>query len=350
MSSAPQNPPGDETGAAAGARSDPALDAYLEARDGAPASERLGDLLDGIAAPLIWKVIRRQLGGRSGGISAEDLEDLHAATLLRLQLQLTGLRAGEREAVASFANYVAVTAFNAVSAFLMAREPERSRLRLRVRYVLRKQARLALWSGAGHESHCGLEELRGRPPVDGGFEALAAAAVAELGRQPARFGAVVARVLDRIGGPCRFEDLVDALAAALDVRDEEAASLPETVLDERPSVDSGLEARELLARLWLEIRELPAGQRVALLLNLRDDAGGEMLSGLIAAGVAPPAEVALALGLDEEALGRLLPELPLEDLRIAERLGLSRQQVINLRKSGRLRLERRMRPFFGGMA
>lgn len=330
--------------------SDPALAAYLSALEGTPASERLGELLDGVAAPLVWKVIRRQLGGRAGGVAAEDLEDLHAATLMRLQVQLAGLRAGEREPVASFPNYVAVTAFNAVSAFLMAREPERSRLRLRVRYVLRKQARFALWSGGGHESHCGLEEWRGRAPAEGGFEALAGTAVAELGRAPARFGAVVGQVLERLGAPCRFEDLVDALASALDVRDDEIAALPETVLDGTPSIESDLESRQLLGRLWSEIRELPAGQRVALLLNLRDESGGEMLTGLIATGVAPVAEVATALGLAPEELGGLLPSLPLEDLRIAERLGLNRQQVINLRKSARLRLERRMRPFFGGMA
>jgi len=35
--------------------------------------------------------------------------------------------------------------------------------------------------------------------------------------------------------------------------------------------------------------------------------------------------------------------LPLEDAAIAERLGLTRQQVINLRKSARARLARRMR-------
>jgi hypothetical protein len=41
-------------------------------------------------------------------------------------------------------------------------------------------------------------------------------------------------------------------------------------------------------------------------------------------------------------LAGLWPELPLDDARIAERLALKRQQVINLRKSGRERLSRRM--------
>jgi hypothetical protein len=50
-------------------------------------------------------------------------------------------------------------------------------------------------------------------------------------------------------------------------------------------------------------------------------------------------------------LRTLLTRLPLDDLTIAARLGLTRQQVINLRKSARLRLARRLRdrlPAMGG--
>ena len=47
-------------------------------------------------------------------------------------------------------------------------------------------------------------------------------------------------------------------------------------------------------------------------------------------------------------LAALWPDLPLEDAAIAERLGLTRQQVINLRKSARARLGRRMREPVGG--
>jgi predicted DNA-binding protein (UPF0251 family) len=46
--------------------------------------------------------------------------------------------------------------------------------------------------------------------------------------------------------------------------------------------------------------------------------------------------------LSTEELAALWNDLPLEDLRIAEMLGISRQQVINLRKSARHRLARRV--------
>jgi hypothetical protein len=38
-------------------------------------------------------------------------------------------------------------------------------------------------------------------------------------------------------------------------------------------------------------------------------------------------------------------DLPIEDARIAELLGVTRQQVINARKSGRERLARRLKGF-----
>jgi hypothetical protein len=344
---------------------DPALAPYLQAVDEEAARARLGELLGGVAAPLVWRIVRRQLGGRGGNIPEADLEDLHGATLLRLQLHLVGVRAGDHPPMSSFADYVAVSAYNACSAFLMAREPERTRLRHRVRYVLRKEARLATWPGAGHELLCGLAAWsgRGRGEDEDRLDDAALETVLATGREPTRFAALVAGTVEALGAPCRVERLVDALALALDVRDERPAALPGDGVerppahrggepsDGRATALAGLELREALARLWAEIRELVPNQRAALLLNLRDEGGGDLLAALIGSGAATAGEVADAVGMPEAELQAAAPELPWDDLRIAQRLGLSRQQVINLRKSARLRLARRMRgllPAMGG--
>jgi hypothetical protein len=338
--------------------SDPALAPFLAARDEAAARERLGELLTAVAAPLVGKVLRRQLADAS----PEDLEDLQAGALLRIQLQLAALRSGEREPMASFPDYVAVVAFNTVSAHLMAREPERTRLRQRVRYVLRKGGPLALWSAPGHDTHCGLAAWRGRPAAvaAGALGSAAWAAAGAVGREPAALARLIAAVFERFGAPCRFEDLVEALAGVLDVQDDaiepisggrddgDSAVAPE-LSDEAPGADQALAARQALGLLWREILDLPARQRAALLLNLRDESGGEMTGALLATGIADLAALAGALELPLAQVRELLPALPLEDLRIAERLGLSRQQVINLRKSARLRLARRMRGILPGM-
>jgi hypothetical protein len=49
--------------------------------------------------------------------------------------------------------------------------------------------------------------------------------------------------------------------------------------------------------------------------------------------------------LGAEEFANLWNELPLEDASIASLLGVTRQQVINLRKSARERLTRRMKGF-----
>ena len=52
--------------------------------------------------------------------------------------------------------------------------------------------------------------------------------------------------------------------------------------------------------------------------------------------------MAVVLAISEEELARIWNRMPLDDLAIAARLELTRQQVINLRQSARVRLARRM--------
>jgi hypothetical protein len=102
-----------------------------------------------------------------------------------------------------------------------------------------------------------------------------------------------------------------------------------------------LSDREELQALWREVAELPLNQRIALLLNLRDPDGGSAMHALPATGIVSMVELARLLGIDDAELAALWDQLPLDDLTIASRLGLTRQQVINLRKSARARLARR---------
>jgi hypothetical protein len=97
-----------------------------------------------------------------------------------------------------------------------------------------------------------------------------------------------------------------------------------------------------MSELWAQIRELPIAQRAALLLNLRSGSDGAAVALLPLTGVAGIREIAGALELPSEEFAALWNQLPLDDLAIAERLGVTRQRVINLRKSARERLTRRM--------
>jgi hypothetical protein len=87
--------------------------------------------------------------------------------------------------------------------------------------------------------------------------------------------------------------------------------------------------------------ELPLLQRASLLLNMRDEAGCAALTLLPATGVASVEQIAVTLQMSVAELTGIWNALPLDDLRIAERLTLTRQQVINLRRSARDRLNHR---------
>jgi DNA-directed RNA polymerase specialized sigma24 family protein len=113
--------------------------------------------------------------------------------------------------------------------------------------------------------------------------------------------------------------------------------------DPAPDAAAALQQRGHLALLWEEIRRLPPRQAAALLFNLRDAQRGNALVLLPLTGVATMREIARTLGMSAEKLAEIWNRLPFEDSEIAELLGVTRQQVINLRKSARERLARRMR-------
>ena len=325
---------------------DPALQALLAEERPEAARELLGQLLERRARPLVREIVGSQL--RRGGWSEADREDVEAGALLRLTELLWDQRETGAVPVADLDAYVAVTAFNACHGFLRRRFPELARLRSRLRYLLTHDPRLGCWPGGGRSLTCGLVAWRDLPTVS-------REGVAGLrGRQARRGGAelveLVPDLLAALGGPCRFEDLVELVADALGIVDERP-SAPATddrpdpvdgLADDRAGPERELLGREALARTWRELRELPPRQRVALLLSLRDEGGKAMAPFFPLTGTATLAELAEALGLDPGELARLLPELPKDDYWIAGHLGLTRRQVINLRKCARERLARRL--------
>ena len=111
-----------------------------------------------------------------------------------------------------------------------------------------------------------------------------------------------------------------------------------------PTVFVAQGAEHLLEELALpaetEVLLLPTRHRQALLLSSRAPDGAALWLA-VDLGIASFAEVAGALEISPQALSELWNRLPLEDLEIATRLGLDRQQVINLRCTARERLVRR---------
>ena len=228
----------------------------------------------------------------------------------------------------------------------------------RVRYALASDRRFTMDQDAAGVWRCGLA-MQTVPAVP-------ATGAAQFARDPIAFvrdalgpspdgrdaARLVEPVLQRTGEPIDLDALVDAVAAVLGI--DERAHLrtsiddphrPVDVADGAASVSQTLMDRQYLARLWDEVRGLPVRQRAAILRNLRDEDGRSALPLLPLTGIATIREMAAALEMPAADLATLWRDLPLEAARIAERLGLTRQQVINLRKSARLRLGRRMTAF-----
>lgn len=298
-------------------------------------------LIVGVAQPLIAAIASRYVRSNST-VSLDDADDITGTIHLRLVARLRAVPRSPEDAVGELEKYVATLTYNVINDHLREIFPERTRLKSRLRYALLHDPRLALWS-VGDTLVCGLSFWRGsdvlaaEPAID------AANAPVEM-CDPTRPADALVLLFQHTGRAVTFDGVVNCIAAVWNIVDAPASPEPDLGKLEaaQPMTADSLEAREMLRALWREIRELRPPQRKALLLNLRGYDSGDVASLLVMTGIAPFDELAAALEMAPEELAALWYELPLDDQRIAAILGVTRQQVINLRKSARSRLARRV--------
>jgi hypothetical protein len=106
--------------------------------------------------------------------------------------------------------------------------------------------------------------------------------------------------------------------------------------------ESAAEFDGLMGFLWSEVRKLLPDQRTALLSHLPAPMA------MMLSVYAPPDELAKSLGCEVTRLDEAINRLPIPDKRTAERLGITPQQVINLRMVARRRLARRVLAYESG--
>jgi RNA polymerase sigma factor (sigma-70 family) len=333
---------------------DPSLQGFVLAADEAEAERRLGTLLEEQAAPLLRRIVARKLGAYGVGraSSPQDLEDIVADALLALVSRLQSLRLdAASNPIESFPDYTAVVAYNAFAHYLRRLDPGRSRLKNRLRYVFTREPRLGLWPTTDGPV-CGLAGWRpgpASPVATEKFDRLVAEPERRLrwarGRHTSPTDpAALVGVFQAIGGPVEFDRLVGTIAAVSpEERGTPSASIDaSTLADASLPADLALDQRRTTERLWEEICALPQRQRVALLLNLRDVGGSSLLWVFPLTGTASIRRIAGALEMPDLELAEIWNRLPLDDRTIAERLGCTRQQVINLRSAARKRLGNRL--------
>ena len=328
-----------------------ALSRFLRSEDDREAEAVLASFLANTVEPVVRNVIRHRLGVFLGSAAdraqERDAEDLHSEVILQVLARLRELRDdfdGERQ-VLNPAGYVAGLAHHVCSDYFRKKNPRRRRLWNNLRYLLSHHASFAVWEDAQGGWLCGMAGWRNRPlaPMPGMETIMENEQVRQAANREA-LPDMVSAIFRLAGNPLPLDSLVTFSAAILGVREGTAENpeVLEEMADQQRSVLEELEQQAHIRRLWSEIVELPERQRQALLLSLRDRAGGSLLPLIPATGVASLKEIAEVLGMTRQQILDLWNSLPLEDAKLADRLGISRQQVINLRKSARERLTRRM--------
>ena len=317
------------------AANDPLLHEVVRAEDEGSRRDALAAVVAEHARPLLAAIFGRFR--RSEPLLPQDVEELEATVLLRMVRRLQTISEAPEQAIAQFQNYVAKLAYNTLYDLRRTRFPERTRLKNRIRYLLTHDPRLALWT-TETATLAGLAADRGTDAFAKSFD-VATIDVTPVMKDPSRPADALAALLAARGRPVPFDMLVRVVADLWHVRDT-ADHITNVMPEDRDQLTT-LQEQEYMVVLWQEISMLPPNQRVALLLNLRDGSGSNALTLFLLLSIVTLEEIALAVGFTTAELLDVWDQLPLEDNIIAARLGLTRQQVINLRKSARARLSRR---------
>ncbi|HKP82736.1 MAG TPA: hypothetical protein VJT69_11980 [Pyrinomonadaceae bacterium] len=310
------------------------------------ADELLSQLITVHAEPVIKTVIRYKLRfSTNRDTQRAEADDIQQEVVLQLLAQLQRFRKlPESHPITDLRGMAAVIAHRTCARWLRRQFPERHALKNRLHYLLTRQRSFALWQDEDGKLVAGFAVWGKKPPTRN---------VAGIEKLPKResLAETVATIFNHLNAPVEFDELVSGVAAIEGISDQPVESLTddEDAVHEPPAPEPDqawrTEKRMFLQRLWEELQQLPRNQRAALLLNLKDASGFSSITLFPATGIATIRQLAGALEIAAEDFAVVWNELPIEDARIAELLGLRRQQVINARKSGRERLARRLKGF-----
>jgi RNA polymerase sigma factor (sigma-70 family) len=339
---------------------DPLLTPLLHETSDEQADEILAQLITTHAEPVIKNVIRFKLRLSSYRESQRaEADDIHQEAVLQLFTQLQRFRrAPDGHPIGDVRGMAAVIAHRTCARWMRRQFPERNAIKNRLHYLLTRQRGFSLWQDNDNKLLAGFaawqEQQKPGKAVRNitDVEKLPAHIRSLKIGKPQELAEAIAAILNYAGGPVEFDDLVSTVAVLQGISDQPLESLADDDDSAANVLATGeadpawrTEKRMFLQRLWEELQQLPKNQRAALLLNLRDAGGNGCITLFPATGIATLRALAAALEISAETFAEIWNDLPLEDARIAELLNLTRQQVINARKSGRERLARRLKGF-----
>ncbi|MCP9494826.1 MAG: hypothetical protein MSG64_10265 [Pyrinomonadaceae bacterium MAG19_C2-C3] len=364
------------------ARYDSVLLPFIRAQTEEEATACLESLLTAHAAPIIRRILRRELhlSAARDDHHHQHAEDIYGEVILHLTERLCRLRPDPRggitgkarrkahkepRGIPDFGGYVAIAAYNAVYEFLHTLYPQRRRLKDKLRYLLKRHPALGLWRNAAGLFVAGFEEWLKQDAV----KALSAARLKRLVEDSSAAAGgeilhatwremplveMVIRLFDLAEQPVAFNALVSIVAELRGVEDmpgkhgesikeiEQRRDAEQRRSDAEQSATEHLDRREMLRRVWQEIIQLPFNQRTAYLLHFRESRGHADITTFLFTRTASIEQIAQALEMSLEELSELWGSLPLDDKTIAARLSAMPEQVTSLRKCAHARLKRRL--------
>jgi DNA-directed RNA polymerase specialized sigma24 family protein len=330
---------------------DPLLLPFMSAADAPEEATALARLNTEELEPIIRRGIGYKLRFyRPQGdqkLQRPEFEEIYNDIQLRLLKRLRDLKQDPTgKQIANLRGYVARVTRNTCDEYLRHRYPLRRSLKDKVRHYLLSHSEFALWENMDHNW---LADLSGRQSLlkdqqlTGGElqERLRMEwQMVDVRRLPLH--EVLTTIFEVTQAPLDLDELTALVAEFWGIEDRPAEPLGVDTVDGQVNLAAITEQRQLLQHLWSEIRQLPRRQRVALLLNLKNPHGINVITLLPATGIATFEQIAQTLEIPAAEFEQLWAELPLDDLRLAAYLGATRQQVINLRKTARERLLKRM--------
>jgi len=330
----------------------------------------LGGVMENQAEPLIRKIIGSKLQVSStAGFSASELndaEDLIGETILRLIQHLNQMhRDPAVYGIKAFHDFVAKVAFNVYNHYLREKYPQRHRLKKRIYYLIKTRPEFAAWKHK-YEKLVGFAAWRNTRSRPGGNQKLQDLLKDHDGFVTFKLKGVsprnipldelLTRLFEWIDCPLAIDSLVNVVANLLGVKDQQSADWQQSTHSSRRKAATGeqvvfvpdeaisaIESRGHLRLVWEEIKKLPKRQRQALLLSLKDENGSGLIQTWSAGGIATVSQIAAILEMTSDELERIWRQLPLKDGEIAQLLGVTSKNVVNIRKAARERLKRRMK-------
>ena len=308
-----------------------------------------GAITESAIKPVVRRKLHVSLSPDDTSRENQDALELVGDIQLILFSELQRRQLSNGDGIRDMAAFTATVASNACYQYLRSKFPVRTQQENKIRYLLSHSEDFAVWKNEHGAWLCGYAKWNGadRPAVSitGDKDETSVQGRGERSIYEDIFRSVFD---DAGGGPVCFHELVLYVMRVRGVRERfeigdgggESAVFENLLSDPRPRADAVLESASRLRQIWLEILRLPVRHRKAVLLNLKDPNGDSLIAVLPASGTATIREIAAALEMPAQELAAIWNSLPWDDLRIAESMGITRQQVINLRQSARARLGR----------